>query len=81
MKEKYAFFRAQSSWVGFRTATVTYDVQERVAGESKWSTVGLIKYAINNITTFSTAPMQMVTVCGVLVFIVSLVSSIVSFMI
>lgn len=78
MKEKYAFFRAQSSWVGFRTATVTYDVQERVAGESKWSTVGLIKYAINNITTFSAAPMQMVTVCGVFVFIVSLVSSIVA---
>lgn len=78
MKEKYAFFRALSSWVGFRTTSVTYDVQERVAGESKWSTLGLIKYAINNITSFSTAPMQMVTVCGVLVFIVSLISGIIT---
>ena len=78
MKEKYAFFRALSSWVGFRTTSVTYDVQERAAGESKWSTLGLIKYAINNITSFSTAPMQMVTVCGVLVFIVSLISGIIT---
>jgi dolichol-phosphate mannosyltransferase len=78
MKEKYAFFRALSSWIGFRTTSVTYDVQERVAGESKWSTRGLIKYAINNITSFSTAPMQIVTVCGVLVFIVSLISGIIT---
>lgn len=78
MKEKYAFFRALSSWVGFRTTSVTYDVQERAAGESKWSTRGLIKYAINNITSFSTAPMQIVTVCGVLVFIVSVISGIIT---
>ena len=78
MKEKYAFFRALSSWVGFRTVSVTYDVQERAAGESKWSTGGLIKYAINNITSFSTAPMQLVTVCGVLVFIVSVISGIIT---
>lgn len=78
MKEKYAFFRALSSWVGFKTTSVTYDVRERAAGESKWSTRGLIKYAINNITSFSTAPMQIVTVCGVLVFIVSLISGIIT---
>ena len=77
MKEKYAFFRALSSWVGFRTTSVMYDVQERAAGESKWSTLGLIKYAVNNITSFSTAPMQIVTVCGVLVFIVSFISGVI----
>lgn len=78
MREKYAFFRALSSWVGFRTISIPYDVQERVAGESKWSTLGLIKYAVNNIASFSAAPMQMVTVCGILVFLVSFVSSIVA---
>ena len=78
MKEKYAFFRALSSWVGFRTTSVMYDVQERAAGESKWSTLGLIKYAVNNITSFSTAPMQIVTVCGVLVFIVSFISGVIT---
>ena len=78
MKEKYTFFRALSTWVGFRTTSVTYNVQERAAGESKWSTSGLVRYAINNITSFSTAPMQFVTVCGVLVFIVSFISEIIA---
>ena len=78
MKEKYTFFRALSTWVGFRTTSVTYNVQERAAGESKWSTSGLVRYAVNNITSFSTAPKQFVTVCGVLVFIVSFISGIIA---
>lgn len=73
MKEKNAFFRALSSWVGFKTTYVTFDVQEREAGESKWSTQSLIKYAVSNISAFSTAPMQIVTVLGVIMFVVSLV--------
>lgn len=73
MKEKNAFFRALSSWVGFKTTHVTFDVQEREAGESKWSTRSLIKYAVSNISAFSTAPMQIVTVLGVIMFVVSLV--------
>ena len=53
MHERNAFFRALSSWIGFETATVSFDVQEREAGESKWSTWSLFKYAINNISSFS----------------------------
>ncbi len=71
MREKYAFFRALSSWIGFETATVYFDVQEREAGESKWSTRSLIRYAINNISSFSTIPMQIVTVLGVIMFIIA----------
>ena len=40
------FFRAISYWVGYNKATVEYDVRERVDGESKWSTRGLVKYAL-----------------------------------
>ena len=46
MREKRAFFRALSSWVGFKTAEVSYEVRERTAGESKWSTWSLMKYAV-----------------------------------
>lgn len=67
--EKNIFFRAMSSWVGFRTAQVYYEVQERQAGETKWSTKALIKYAVTNITSFTTAPMQIVTILGILMFI------------
>lgn len=73
IQEKNAFFRALSSWIGFKTATVEFVVEERTVGESKWSTRGLIKYAINNITSFSNAPMQIVTFLGILVMIGSLI--------
>ncbi len=75
MREKNSFFRALSSWVGFKTTTVTFDVQERTAGESKWSVFSLIKYAIRNISSFSTAPMQLVTILGAVMLLVSVVMS------
>ncbi len=71
MPEKNAFFRALSSWVGFKTIQVEYDVQEREAGESKWSTKALIKYAVTNITSFTTIPMQMVTVLGIIMIVIT----------
>lgn len=75
MREKNAFFRALSSWIGFKTTHIEFDVQERQAGRSKWSTLALIKYALRNISSFSTAPMQIVTVLGVVMFMVSLILS------
>ena len=74
--ERKGFFRAISYWVGFNKTTVEFDVNERVAGTSKWSTKGLIKYAISNISAYSTAPMQIVTVLGVLMFIVTCIFSV-----
>lgn len=73
MPERNAFFRAMSSWIGYRTASVEFDVQEREAGESKWSTGSLIKYAITNIVGYSSAPMQLVTGAGVVVFLAAVI--------
>lgn len=79
MHEKNAFFRALSSWIGFKTAYVEFDVQEREIGESKWSTKALLKYALSNISAFSTAPMQLVTVLGIIMLIVTVVFGLISF--
>ena len=73
MREKDAFFRALSSWIGFDTAQVEFEVQPRAAGESKWSLRSLTRYAVTNLAAFSTAPLQIVTILGVLVFLCSLV--------
>lgn len=73
MRERKAFFRALSSWIGFRSTYVEFEVRDREAGESKWSTMSLIKYAINNISSFSAAPMQIVTVLGGVMFLVSVI--------
>ena len=73
MPERNLFFRALSSWIGYRTTQVEFDVRERTEGESKWSTMSLIKYAVKNIVSFSTVPMQCVTVAGVFVFLLAVI--------
>lgn len=73
MQERNVFFRALSHWAGFRKTEVYYRVQERTVGESKWSTRSLIKYALTNITSFSSAPLQMVTFLGCLMLVVTVV--------
>lgn len=73
MREKNAFFRALSSWIGFSTAQVEFEVQPRLEGESKWSVRSLVRYALTNIASFSTAPLQLVTLLGVVVFACSVV--------
>ena len=78
MHEKNAFFRALSSWIGFNTTFVEFDVQDREVGESKWSTFSLIKYALSNISSFSTAPMQIVTVLGVIMLVISIVLGVIA---
>lgn len=78
MREKRAFFRALSSWIGFRTAEVPYEVRERAAGESKWSTWLLIKYALSNITAFTSLPLHLITGCGAASFLAALIVGIVS---
>lgn len=64
MPERNMFFRATSSWVGFKTTCVEFEVHDREAGESKWSTWSLVKYAFTNIVAFTTAPLQFVTIIG-----------------
>ena len=73
MPEKNAFFRALSSWIGYRSTSVAFDVQERTEGESKWSAWSLIKYAFTNIVAFTTAPLQFVSFGGGICFVCSLV--------
>ncbi|MDO5701727.1 MAG: glycosyltransferase family 2 protein [Lachnospiraceae bacterium] len=75
MPERSVFFRALSYWVGFKKTNVYYDVRERAAGTSKWSTRSLVKYAFTNITSFSSAPLQFVTVLGVVMLIISIILS------
>lgn len=64
LSERNIFFRALSSWLGYKSAVVEFDVQERFSGKTKWSIKSLVKYAIGSITSFTTAPMQLITISG-----------------
>ncbi len=70
-REKHAFFRALSLWIGFKSTYVEFEVGERQFGESKWSMWSLLKYAVSNITSFSALPMQIITILGALMLFVS----------
>ena len=76
LPEKNTFFRALTFWAGFRTTSVEYEVQERMYGQSKWSFWSLMKYAISNATSFSTLPLQLVTIMGMVSILFSVILAI-----
>jgi len=73
LPERQRFFRALSSWVGFTRRRVYFRVEARHGGHSKWNFWKLFKYAITNITSFSTVPLHIVTVFGFTFFIAAVV--------
>lgn len=78
LPERNVFFRALSFWVGYKKTSVSYCVQERTEGVSKWSTKSLIKYALTNISSFSSAPLHIVTVLGLIMLAVAFVLGIIA---
>ena len=78
LPERNVFFRALSFWVGYKKTSVSYCVQERTEGVSKWSTKSLIKYALTNISSFSSAPLHIVTVLGFIMLAVAVVLGVVA---
>ncbi len=73
LPERNTFFRALTFWAGFDTRTVEYEVQERKYGSSKWNFFSLMRYAIANATSFSTLPLQLVTMMGTISIIFSVI--------
>ncbi|MBC2870072.1 glycosyltransferase family 2 protein [Bittarella massiliensis] len=66
MSEYNRFSKGIFSWVGFSTKWLEYENVERVAGETKWSFWKLLLYSIDGITAFSTAPLAIASLMGVL---------------
>lgn len=73
LPERKLFFRALSFWMGFKSIQVNYEVAERKIGESKWSFGKLVQYAIINITSFTSAPVNLVTYLGIISFVVLII--------
>lgn len=69
LPERITFFRALSSWVGFKTTQIEFNVAPRNAGTSKWNFSKLFKFALSNLTSFTNAPLHLVTVFGIVFFI------------
>lgn len=77
LKEYNRYSKGLFSFVGFKTKWLEYENVERVAGETKWSFWKLFKYAIEGIVAFSTAPLSMATILGLIMCLVAFVAIIV----
>jgi glycosyltransferase involved in cell wall biosynthesis len=64
MCEHDRFSKGIFGWIGFKTYWLPYENVERVAGTTKWSFRGLLKYSIEGITNFSNAPLKLATWFG-----------------
>lgn len=73
MKEYNRFSKGLFGWVGYKTKWIEFENIERVAGETKWSFWKLLVYAIDGAVAFSTAPLAIASVLGMLMLLVSLV--------
>ncbi|MTL50697.1 glycosyltransferase [Turicibacter sanguinis] len=71
LKESNRFSKGLFQWVGYQSICLEFDHVERVAGETKWSFMKLVNYAIEGITAFSNAPLRFATYTGVLVAFVA----------
>ena len=66
MQEYNRFTKGLYGWVGFKTKWIEFENVERIAGETKWSFWKLLFYAIEGIVAFSTVPLTIATVVGLL---------------
>ena len=67
------FSKGIFSWVGFKTKWIAYDNIERAAGKTKWNFWKLFKYSIEGITAFTTTPLVMSAVIGIIFCIIAFI--------
>lgn len=71
MPEYNRFTKGIFGWVGFKTKWIEFENVERTAGETKWSFWKLFRYALEGIIAFSTVPLTIVSLIGVIVCIIA----------
>ncbi len=73
LPERTRYMKGLYAWVGFSQSTVSYDIEPRAAGDSKWSVWRLWRLAIDGITSFSSLPLKVWSVVGLAFAAVALV--------
>ena len=73
MKEYNRYSKGLFSFVGFQTKWIEFEIEDRVAGETKWNFWKLFSYAIEGIVAFSTAPLVFAALVGVLFCVIAFI--------
>lgn len=71
MRESERNTKGMYSWIGFRKKGIFYQQQERKEGKSKWSVMSLVNLALNGIMSYTTAPLRLASVLGLVVSLVA----------
>lgn len=74
MGEYNRFSKGIFGWVGFKNVWIPYENVERIAGESKWNVFKLFLYAFDGIAAFSTVPLSIASIAGILLCLVAFVA-------
>ena len=75
------FLRGIFPLMGFKSGRVEYDRKVRAAGETKFTPLKMLNFAINGITSFSVKPLRIIAVLGIAIFVGSLVLSVWAFLV
>ena len=73
MRDAERYTKGMYCWIGCRKTGVEFEQGDRLEGESKWNFGALLNLAINGITSFTIAPLRLVSVFGILVAVVAFV--------
>ena len=73
LKEYNRYTKGLFSFAGFNTKWLEYENVQRVAGETKWNFFGLLAYALEGIVAFSTKPLIISAIIGIMFFVISFI--------
>ena len=72
LRERERFMKGLYAWLGFKSTIVEFEVNNRIAGKSKWGFFKLWRFALDGLTSFSVAPLKIWSYVGLLIFLSSL---------
>ena len=64
LRESERYTKGLYCWIGYKKTFVEFETKERIAGESSWSMMSLIKLAVDGLTSFTTIPLRIATIIG-----------------
>lgn len=73
IRESQRYTKGMFSWIGYNKKEITYDRDPRAAGETKWNYPKLFNFAIDGLTSFTTAPLRLSSFFGALVSLVAFI--------
>ena len=66
LPERNLFYRGMTAWLGFKTVEIPFAVPARTTGNTRWTFLALVRLATTAITSFTSAPLHLITTLGML---------------